>query len=157
MYIICIYYTLYTYIGAVGVAGYVMYSVYWLLYAFHLYMKVAKPEYSKLLDNWNRTKKLYYFEVGFVTIIGTVPYIILAGLSEFNISQFPPLACTFNAAGNFYGIILPTLILNCSTVIILLLVLYHVYIVSDFSNSNNFVIAIFVLPGAVRKRHGQAK
>ena len=51
-----------------------MYSVYWLLYVFHLYMKVAQPQYSMLLDSWHRTKKIYYFEVGFFTIIGTVPY-----------------------------------------------------------------------------------
>ena len=115
----------------VAVAGFVMYSLYWLLYAFHLYLKIAHPEYSVLLDNWNRTKKFYYFEVGFFTIIGTVPYIILAGLSEFTVSQFPPVACGPSATGNFYGIVLPTLIVNCSTVIILLLALYHVHIVSD--------------------------
>ena len=112
-------------------AGFVMYSVYWLLYAFHLYMKVAQPEYSMLLDSWHRTKKFYYLEVGFVTIIGTVPYIVLAGLSEFQIAQFPPLFCGLSAAGNFYGIVLPTIVVNCTTVIILLLVLYHVHIVSD--------------------------
>ena len=126
------------------VAGFVTYSMYWLLYAFHLYMKVAQPQYSRLLDSWHRSKKFYYFEVGLFTVIGTLPYIVLAGLSKFNIYEFPPTACGPSAAGNFYGFVLPTLIVNCSTLIILLLVLYHVHIVSDISNYNNIVIAVFV-------------
>ena len=118
------------YIGMIVFAGFVMYSVYWLLYAFHLYMKVAQPEYSMLLDSWHRTIKFYYLEVGLVTIIGTVPYIVLAGLSEFDISQFPPQFCGISVVGNFYGFVFPTVIVNCATVIILLLLLRHVHIVS---------------------------
>ena len=114
-------------------AGFVMYSVYWLLYAFHLYMKVAYPDYSMLFDSWHRTKKFYYWEVGFFTLIGTVPYIILAGMSEFHIAQSPPLYCALGAEQNFYGIIFPTIVINCTTVIILLLVLYHVHIVSEYT------------------------
>ena len=107
-----------------------MYSVFWLLYTFHLYLKVAQPEYSMLFDSLHRDKKFYYFEIGGITIIGTVPYIILASLSEYQIVQFPPKFCALSAVGNFYGIVLPTLIVNCATVIILLLILYHVHIVS---------------------------
>ena len=114
-------------IGFIVYAGFVMYSVYWLLYAFHLYMKIAQPQYSKLFDSWHRTKKFYYFEIGCFTIIGTVPYIILAGLSKFRINQFPPQFCTLSAADNFYGLIFPTVVVNCITVIMLLLVLYHVH------------------------------
>ena len=108
-----------------------MYSVYWLLYAFHLYMKVARPQYSMLLDSWHCTKKFYYFEVGLFTAIGTVPYMVLAGLSKFEITHFPPTFCFLNSTGSFYGFILPTIIVNCATMIILLLVLYHVNTVSD--------------------------
>ena len=112
-------------------AGFVMYSVYWLLYAFHLYMKVAHPDYSMLFDNWHHTKKFYYFEIGFFTLIGTLPYLILASLSEFKISSFPPQHCTLSAEGNFYGFIFPTIAVNCTTLILLLLVLYHVHMVSE--------------------------
>ena len=107
-----------------------MYSVFWLLYAFHLYLKVAQPEYSMLFDSLHRDKKFYYFEIGCVTTIGTVPYIVLASLSEYQIVQSPPQFCGLTPAGNFYGIVLPTLIVNCATLIILFLVLYHVHIVS---------------------------
>ena len=137
----------------VTVAGFVMYSLFWLMYAFHLYMKIAQPQYSILLDSWNSTKKFYYFEVGFFTIIGTLPYIILAGLSEYKISQFPPLGCGCSAAGNFYGIVLPTLMVNCSTMIILLLVLYHVHIVSDFDDSN-ILIVLYILVENLIETHG---
>ena len=107
-----------------------MYSIYWLLYAFHLYVKVAYPDYAMLLDSWHRTKKFYYFEIGFFTFIGTLPYLILASLSEFGIAYFPPFFCALSAEGNFYGIVLPTIVINCTTLIILLLVLYHVHMVS---------------------------
>ena len=113
-------------------AGFVMYSLYWLLYAFHLYIKVAQPQNSMLLDSWHCTIKFYYLEVGFVTIIGTVPYIVVAGLSEFDIAQFPPQFCTISVEGNFYGIVFPTVLVNGATVIILLLVLHHVHIVSCY-------------------------
>ena len=111
-----------------------MYSIYWLLYAFHLLMEVARPEYSMLFDSWHRTKKLYYIEVGLVAIIGTVRYIVLAGQSEFQITQFPPLFCSLSAVGNFYEMVLPTIVANCATLVILLLMLYHVHIVSDKNN-----------------------
>ena len=117
-------------LGLIVFAGFVMYSMYWLLYAFHLYMKVAHPDYAMLLDSWHRTKKFYYFEIGFFTLIGTLPYVILASLSEFQIVQFPPLFCALSAEGNFYGIVLPTIVINCTTLIILLLVLYHIHMVS---------------------------
>ena len=107
-----------------------MYSVYWLLYAFHLYIKLAHPDYAIMFDSWHRTKKFYYIEIGCATLIGTLPYLILASLSEFQIVQFPPLFCALSAAGNFYGIVFPTIVVNCTTVIILLLVLYHVHMVS---------------------------
>ena len=115
--------------------GFVMYSLYWLLYAFHLYIKVAQPRYSILFDRWHCSKKFYYFEVGFFTVIGMLPYIILAGLSEFQITEFPPLTCALGTEGTFYGFVLPTIVLNGTTVIILLLVLYHVHIVSEYHYS----------------------
>ena len=118
--------------GMAVYAGFVIYSVYWLLYAFHLYVKVAQPEYSMLLDNWHRTKKFYYLEIGFVATIGIIPYIVVAGLSEFEITQFPPQFCTISVKGSLYGMVLPTIVVNCAAVIILLLVLYHVHTVSIY-------------------------
>ena len=111
-------------------AGFVMYNVYWLLYAFHLYVKVAHSYYSILFDSWHRTKNFYYFEIGFFTLIGTLPYLILASFSEFQIVHFPPLFCALSTEGNFYGSAFPSIVVNCTTLIILLLVLYHVHMVS---------------------------
>ena len=109
-----------------------MYSVFWLLYAFHLYLKVAQPKYSMQLDRLHHTKKFYYFEISCVLTIATVPYIVLASLSEFRIVDFPPKFCGLSSAGNFYGIVLPTIVVNCATVIILIVVLYNVHTVSDY-------------------------
>ena len=110
-----------------------MYCAFWLLYSFHLYLKLAQPEYSLVLDSWHRTKKFYYFEIGCVMVIGTLPYIVLASLSEFQIVNFPPQFCGLSPEGNFYGIVLPTVLMNCATLIILLLVLYSVHVVSGYS------------------------
>ena len=105
-----------------------MYSIYWLLYAFHLYVKLAYP-FSMLFDSWHRTKKFCYFEIGFFTFIGTLPYIVLASLSEFGITHFPPVLCAIRFEGSFYGIVLPTVVVDCTTLIILLLILYHIHMV----------------------------
>ena len=122
-------------IGFIGFAGFVMYNVYWLLYTFHLYMKVTQPQCSMLFDSWHHTKRFYYFEVGIFTIIGIVPYMILAGLHQFVMVHFPLLYCCLDAAGSFYGLVLPIVIVNCATMITLLLVLYHVSTVSDTNSS----------------------
>ena len=66
---------------------------------------------------------------------------VLAGLSKFEIAHFPPLFCSLNATGGFYGFILPTIIVNCATMIILLLVLYHVNTVSD---NNSSIVTVFI-------------
>ena len=100
------------------------------MYAFHLYIKIAQPQYSMLLDSWNRTKKFYYLEVAIFTVIVTVPYMVLAGLSEFRMNDFAPPTCSLSVAGTFYGLVLPTIVVNCATVIILLLLLYYVNSVS---------------------------
>ena len=118
-------------VGFITFAGFVMYCVFWLLYAFHLYLKVAQPKYSMQLDRLHRTTKFYYFEIVCIMTIGIVPYIVLASLSKFQIINFPPQLCGLGAVGTFYGIVFPTVVINCITVIILLLVLYHVHIVSD--------------------------
>ena len=123
-------------------AGFVMYSIYWLLYAFHLYVKVAQPKYSILFDRWHCSIKFYYFEIGLFTVIGMLPYIILAGLSEYQITELPPLSCALDAEGTFYGFVLPTVVLNCTTVIILLLVLHHVHIVSDCACLDSIVTVV---------------
>ena len=118
------------YVGLILFAGFVTYSIHWLLYAFHLYVKVAYPYYSMLFDSWHHTKKFYYFEIGFFALIGTLPYIVFALLSEFQISSLPPQFCTLSAKGNFYGLVFPTIVVNCVTLIILFLILYHVHMVS---------------------------
>ena len=57
--------------------------MYWLLYVFRLYVKVAHPDYSMPFDSWHWTKKFYYFEILFITLNGTLPYLIVAYSSVF--------------------------------------------------------------------------
>ena len=122
-------------VGLTIMGGVVLYSTFWVLYAFHLFLKVAYPQHAMSLDNLHQRKKIYYFEVGCAFTVGALPYIILVSLSEYRIVNFPPIFCALSPEGNFYGIVFPTLILNCTTLIILLLVLYHVHIVSDCSKN----------------------
>ena len=75
-------------------------------------VKVTHPDYSMLFDSWHHTKKFYYFEIVFFTPIGTLPYLILASLTVFQIVQFSPILCT-QCEGNFYGIVLPTIVIHC--------------------------------------------
>ena len=100
------------------------------MYVFHLLLKLAYPTKSIKLDELHYSMKIYYIEVVCAFIVGTVPYIILASLSKFQIVNFPPLYCGGDATGTFYGIILPTVVLNCTTLILLLIVLYHIHTVS---------------------------
>ena len=65
-------------------------------------------------------------------IIVTTPNIYFLATSQYQIINFPPLFCGAGVDVNFYGIILPTVVINCASLIMMLLVLQKIHGVSIF-------------------------
>ena len=75
--------------------------------------------------------KIHIIEVTCVFIVGTVPYIAFAGASKNRIGSFPPRGCSGDAVYSFYSLVIPTVILSCSSLVMMLVILYNIHIVSN--------------------------
>ena len=123
-------FTYFLMIGFMVTSGIVLYAFFWLLYIFHLTLRLVYPLKSAKLNNSAYGKKIYALEVLIVVVISTVPYIVFASTSTYQISRFPPDYCSYNTTYHFYGTFIPTLITGCVGLILMLLVLYKLHIVS---------------------------
>ena len=75
--------------------------------------------------------KIHIIEVTCVFIVGTVPYIVFASASKNRIGSFPPRGCSGDAVYSFYSLVVPTVILSCSSLVMMLVILYNIHIVSN--------------------------
>ena len=107
-----------------------MYGFFWLLFVFHLALKILSPQKSSKLDNSDHSRRIHTVEIVTAIVIGTVPYIVFAGTSKYQYARFPPFYCVYDTTYLFYGTVLPTLIPGCVGLILMLLVLYKIHIVS---------------------------
>ena len=118
------------FVGFILSSTIVLYSMFLLVYVFHLSLRLLYPVKSRKLDQSEYSGKIHIVEVACVFIVGTVPYLALAAASKFQIGVFPALLCVVTASYNFYGSIVPTIFLGCISLILMSLVLYKIHIVS---------------------------
>ena len=78
----------------------------------------------------SRAKKIHITEVIVVVLLATIPYVVIAVNSDFRFAVFPPFFCTAEPVYNFYGYIIPTVVVICVTLILMLFVLYTIHLVS---------------------------
>ena len=109
-----------------------LYCYFWFLYTLHLFLRVANPIRMIKLEQLKYSKMIHVIEVTTAVLLGTVPYIIFATNSKFHITTFPPLYCGTDPVYNFYGTIVPTVVVSCATLIMMLFVLYKIHVVSCF-------------------------
>ena len=110
-----------------------MYCYFWFLYTLHLLLRITKPLLMLRLEQSNHAKKVHIVEVTVAVLVATVPYIVFFVNSDFHISTFPPLYCGAGPTHNFYGVIVPTVVVYCVTLIMMLFVLYKIHIVSSIT------------------------
>ena len=118
------------FIGFVTTSTVVLYCAYWCLYIFHLLLKIVFPVWSMVRYNSPHSTKIHIIEVISVFIVGTLPYVVIAATSNYTITSFPPVSCTGDSVYSFYSLIVPTVILSCCGLIMMLIVLYNIHIVS---------------------------
>ena len=117
--------------GFVTTSTVVLYCAYWCLYIFHLLLHVLFPVWSNAVYNSPHSTKIHIIEVISVFIVGTLPYVVFAASSNYTITSFPPTSCTGDSVYSFYSLIIPTVILSCCSLIMMLIILYSIHIVSD--------------------------
>ena len=111
-------------------SGITLYGLFWDIYILHLAVKLLYPLKSVKLDRSDYSRKVHILEILTVFVIGTTPYIVFASTSQYEAVIFPPFYCAYNTIYLFYGTVLPTLIIGCFGLILMLLVLYKLHIVS---------------------------
>ena len=89
------------------------------------------PLKSAKFFNSDYSRIIYITEVLIVFLIGIIPSVILAAVgSSYGVIGFPPLYCAINSTYTFYVTVIPILITNSSSVILMLLVIYRLHMVS---------------------------
>ena len=109
----------------------ILYCYFWLLYTFHLALKIFYPLKSAKLFNSRYSKAVYIIAVLIGFFIATAPPIVSAGLSNYEIVTFPPVQCgNSNRAYFFYASVVPIMTTICASMILMLLTLYKIHVVS---------------------------
>ena len=86
---------------------------------------MAKLEQSK------HAKKVHVIEVVCAVLVATTPKLFSAVQQEYHITIFPPPYCSASPAYVFYGTILPTVVVSCATLIMMVIILYNIHVVSN--------------------------
>ena len=119
------------FVGGLITSGLVIYTYFWLLYVCHLAIKVFYPLKSAKLFNSDYSRIIYITEILIVFLVGIIPSIILAAVgSNYTVIGFPPINCAINSTYRIYVIVIPVLVTNGSSVILMLLVIYRLHKVS---------------------------
>ena len=86
-------------------------TVTWFLHLFHFFLVISFPFWSRFLSEQKWKTRLHVVEmVGSVVICSVAP-IIVATMSGYTISRFPPLFVRPPRNATFYSLILPTTVL----------------------------------------------
>ena len=107
-----------------------LYCYFWFLFTLNLFLRVTSPLKMNQFEQSSRAKKIHITEVIAVVVLATIPYIVLAVNSDIHFAVYPPFFCTAEPEHNFYGYIIPTVLVICVTLILMLFVLYKIHLVS---------------------------
>ena len=107
-----------------------MYSMFWFVYILHLYLTLIYPLKTSRVNKVLTSRVTHVIEMAAVIIIVTAPNIYFLATSQYQIIKFPPLFCGAGVNVNFYGVIFPTVGINCASLIMMLLVLQRMHGVS---------------------------
>ena len=119
-------------VGFMFFSGLVLYSYIWLIYIFHLALKLFFPLKSAKLSVSGYRRTIYIAEFLIFFLIGVVPAIVSTVHSQYRVITFPPIYCGGHDDQNyiFYSATLPILAIVCVSLILMILILYKIHIVS---------------------------
>ena len=103
--------------------------VIWLLFIFHLFLKIVFPIASQNLFK-NHGTKLYIAEVLLTLVVSLITPIVTIAKGGFFIASFPPIQCFSNASIQFHGVILPGMLITIVGISLILITVLAVHRVS---------------------------
>ena len=122
------FYLLFT--GIVATSGILLYAYFWLLYVFHLALKVFYPLKSAKFLSPGYSRKIYITEAS-VALIVIAPTIILAFVGPgYAINGFPPIFCAISSDYRVYVIVIPVVVTDTVIVTLMIFVVYRLHVVS---------------------------
>jgi len=104
--------------------------MFWFVYILHLYLTMIYPLKTSRINKLLTSRVTHVTEVIAVITIVTTPNIYFLATSQYQIANFPPLFCASDVNVNFYGLIFPTVVINCASLIMMLFVLHKIHSVS---------------------------
>ena len=101
----------------------------WLLFIFHLFLKVVFPIASQNLFK-NHGTKLYIVEVLLTLFTSLITPTVTIATDGFFIASFPPIQCFSDASIQFHGVILPAILITIVGISLILITCLAVHRVS---------------------------
>ena len=114
-------------------AALLIYSQFWLLFVFHLFMKIVDPLKTWIINKQEYARRTHIIEVVAVFFFGLItPITTIAATDGYYIATFPPRGCFSEAKVFFHGILLPNLMMCMVGICLILVTLFHIHRVSMY-------------------------
>ena len=108
----------------------VLFSLFWVLYTFHLALKLSCPLKSSKIFDSGYSRVICIAEVLIIFFIAIAPSIVGAVLSKYRIVFYTSAHCESFGVFRFYSLIVPVMVAVCVSVLLMLLALYTIHVVS---------------------------
>lgn len=123
-------YLLFSIVGFALDATIAIFTEFWFLFVFHLFMKVVDPLKSWTINRPEHTRKVHIIEVVSAIILGLIVPIINVATDGYTIGIFPPSQCFPKPEVFFHGVLLPAIIMCIVGISLILFTLLHIHRVS---------------------------
>ena len=111
-------------------SGLVAFSVLWVLFIIHLFIKVVFPVTSQNILKYHGTK-IHIAEVLLTVVACSIPPAVSFSTDGYFISSFPPTQCYSNVSVLFHGAILPSMLISIFGISLILITILSVHRVSS--------------------------
>ena len=114
-------------------AALLTYTEFWLLYVFHLFVKIVDPLKTWIINKEEYARRIHIIEVVTVFFFGLItPITTVATTDGYHITTFPPRACAPAAEVAFHGILLPHIMMCIVGICLILVTFFHIHRVSMY-------------------------
>ena len=119
--------------GFVVNAAFLMYTQFWLLFVFHLFLKIVDPLKSWIINKQRYARRVHIIEVVAVCFFGLLtPITTIAATDGYHIGTFPPRACVSAPEVIFHGTLLPYIMMCMVGICLILATFFHIHRVSSY-------------------------
>ena len=139
-------------VGFILNAAFIAYSGFWLLYVFHLFLRIVDPTKYCIISKPQHAGKIHVIEVITVLFLAfLVPIINVSALDGYNIGEYPALQCYGTVELFFHALMLPVIIISVIGVSLILITFLYIHRVSSYNiyfryTKSNHSLCVLHLP-----------